>query len=659
MYPIPDIVRRTALGPLLAAAAFLIAGCHSNNSNTSGYGVAWITLGSVPAPIFTSYVVTVDSVTVTDAVGNTFTALSTPEPVDLVRLRDVREIWGSGSIPNDTYTSVTLLLDYTVAEISVLVDGVPQRATVVGTGGKAITTMSVRINLDPNQPLVIVPSYSTDNAQMLAFNFDLPASSRVDLSTTPATVTVQPFVTVALGPPDNELIRVRGPLINSSVPLSTFTVYERPFYDQASALGSLTLFNNPTTLYTIDGVPYTGAAGLNTLSQTPAGVTMTESYTTFQPTATATAFAGKFYSVYTVGGNSVESTLAENINGDVIAISGNAATGVNTLTLRGATVYGPLVGLAEGYFGYQSEDAQLLVGPGTIVSIDDNATATGLSYKSIAVGDHVEALGAYACNGTCGTSGTGVWTIDATSASIGKVRLQQTQVFGQLLSASAGSVSLALQTINDWPASDFDFAGNGTSPANDPSAANFVINTGAASLNPVPAAGTALWIEGLANSFGAAPPDFIASSVSQQSGVPAQLFVSWSIPGTVTPFTGLTAKGFTIDLQNANLSSAYLQIGPQTIALDSLAVNPQVVTTAMPVSIQAEPVFSPHYAFSTVSTVTALEITNVSVYTDFTSFVTNFVPAISLSTPAYQLSAGGYYDSASNTFIANTVSVVL
>jgi hypothetical protein len=647
---------------LSLAGAFLLAGCHSNNGNDSGYGVVWVTLGTVPAPIFTSYVVSVDSVTLTDAVGNTYTALSTAEPVDFVKLRDVREIWGSGTIPNDTYTSATIVMDYTNAEISVLVNGIPQRATVIGTNGAAVTTMAVIVALDPAQQLVITPSYSTDNAQLVAINFDLPASNQVNLATSPATVTVSPFLSVALAPPDNELIRVRGPLINSSAPLGTFTVYERPFYDQASALGSLTIFNDQKTIYTIDGVPYTGTTGLNTLSQTPAGVTVTESYTTFEPTATATAFAGIFNSVYVVAGSGVQSSLTENISGEVIAISTDAATNVSTLTLRGATIYGPLIALAEGYFGYQNTDSLLLVGPGTVVAVDDDATSAGLSYKSIAVGDYVEAVGAYACVGACGTSGMGTWTIDATSADTGKVRLLQNQIYGQLSSAVPGSLSMTLQTINYWPASDFNFAGTGSSAATDASAADYVVGTGSADLSGT-LAGTPLWIDGLTNSFGAAPPDFIATTVNQQSGVPAQLLISWNIPGSVTPFTSLASTGFAIDLQGANLSTAILQIGPESIALNTLPASLQVVTTATPISLVSEPLFSPHYAYSTVSTVEAVYTVNVKVFTNFQAFVTNFVPAISLTFPAYQLTANGTYLPATGTsgptFIANTVSVVL
>ncbi len=661
MHPILRRFPSAAFRTGLLAAALAVAACHgSNTTATSGAGVAWVTLGTVPNPIFTSYVVTVDSVSVTDESGNTYTALSTPEPVDLVKLRDVREIWGSGTIPNDNYKAVSITIDYTNAAIFVLVNGVPQRAAVVGPSGVAVTTQQVTVNLDPGQPLVITPSYSTDNAQLLALNFDLLASNSVDLATSPATVTVSPFLTVALAPPDHELIRVRGPLVNSSVPLNTYTVYERPFYDQASAIGELTIFNDNSTIYTLDGASYQGAAGFSALAQLPAGVTVAETYTTFEPTATTTAFAGKFNSVYVVAGSSAQSTLTENLSGDVIAISTDASTGVETLTLRGATVYGPLVALQQGYFGYQTSDATLLIGPGTVVTEDDSPTTAGLTYKSVAVGDHVEAVGnSYTCVGICGTSGLGAWTIDATAAATGKVRLQQTPVYGTLQAEAAGSLTVALQTINYWPVADFNFAGNGSTPANTPNPAAFSVSLPGGNTLGGFAQGTPVFASGLANGFGQAPPDFIAATVTIGSGVPATLHAEWTEGGTLTPFASLTTQGFQIDLQNPHLANAVLQAGSLSIPLNTLAASPQIVATSTPLSIVGQPIFSPHYAYSTVASVEAVALPNVSVFTRFAAFVPSFVSAISAASPAYELTASGTYDEVSNQFIANTVSVVL
>ncbi len=664
MHPILRSLHRAAVRTGLIAAVALIAACHSNNNSaTSGAGVAWVTVGTVPNPVFTSYVVTLDSVALTDQLGNTYTALSNPQPVDLVKLRDIRELWGSGTIPNDSYKSATITVDYSNAAVFVLVNGVPQRAAVLGPNGAAVTTRQVIVNLDAAQPLVIVPSYSTDNAVVLALNFDLLASNAVNLSTSPATVTVNPLITAALAPPDNELIRVRGPLVNSSLALGTFTIYERPFYDQASGAGELTVFNDNNTLFTLDGVAYSGSNGLNQLSQLPAGVTLTETYTTFEPTGTSTAFAGKFNTVYVVGGASVQSTLTENISGDVIAISTNASTGVRTLTLRGATVYGPQIALQEGYFGYQASDAQLLVGPATVVTVDDNATLTGLGYNSIAVGDHIEAVAtSWTCTGVCGTSGLGVWQLDATDAATGKVRLQPTPIVGELQSASAGSLTMALQSINYWPASDFNFAGNGSSVAGTPTAAAFTVSASGTNLSAV-SAGTPLLVTGLVNSFGQAPPDFIASQVTSlapsSTAIPATLYAQWSNGGTLAPFSQLSDSGFTIDLANPNLVTAVLQAGSLTVPLNTLGTAVQVNTLNTPISLTAQPLYSPHYAYSTLASVGGVEVPTVHVFVTFAKFLLSFGPALTQVSQAFLISADGTYDAATGTFYANTVSIVL
>ncbi len=48
-------------------------------------------------------------------------------------------------------------------------------------------------------------------------------------------------------------------------------------------LGSLSLFNSASTIFTINGTAYVGDAGLKAISLLSAGTTMTAAYTTFQP----------------------------------------------------------------------------------------------------------------------------------------------------------------------------------------------------------------------------------------------------------------------------------------------------------------------------------------------------------------------------------------
>src|SRR5271167_2659132 len=64
---------RRALSALFCAVAILAAGCHGHSA-TSGYGIMWVTLTDEPGD-FTSYIVTIDSVTLTRSDGVVATAI--------------------------------------------------------------------------------------------------------------------------------------------------------------------------------------------------------------------------------------------------------------------------------------------------------------------------------------------------------------------------------------------------------------------------------------------------------------------------------------------------------------------------------------------------------------------------------------------------------
>ena len=135
--------------------------------------------------------------------------------------------------------------------ISVMVNGLPQKATVVDASGKPVTTQTINVILDPANPLTLVPTYATTAAQRLALDFNLAASTAsINLATSPATVTVKPYVTASISPADNKLVRVRGPLVNSSVNVGTYSVYIRPFTDVVNTLGQLSLFTDENTIFT-------------------------------------------------------------------------------------------------------------------------------------------------------------------------------------------------------------------------------------------------------------------------------------------------------------------------------------------------------------------------------------------------------------------------
>jgi hypothetical protein len=711
---------RKCLSALICAAAFAAAGCH--NPLTSGFGIAWTQMSVEPGD-FTTYIVTIDSVTLNGIHVGEITALATPEIVDLTQLNGYAELYAAASIPNDTYTSAIITLDYTPvvdggsSVIGVMgANGVPQQANVVlpdGTTTPTSTTVSVTVNFDPLHPLVITGTFASTSAERLAIDFDLAASNYIDRSTNPATVTVRPFFSVGIQPSDTKLVRVRGPLINSSVgatagsnigatipaptpapgDVGTYSVFVRPFFDEVDSLGSLSLFNSAKTQYTINGVSYVGVAGINALQQLSAGTTMTVAYATFtpdiNPLPSPPATGGTFFPVYVLGGSTVEDIFTEGLSGYVVARNGN------TVTLRNWTLF---INDDELFINQvdpalipptTTADAKLLVGPNTTVTVDNSPTI--LNSAAVSVGQYISARGIL-------QPLTGVTTLDATgntSDDTGSVRIFNSQVFGSLVSSASGSLVMNVQNINNWPASVFDFTGNGASAT--PTAAAFAVNTGTLALPitsagvPV-AAGDPLWVNGIMSAFGSAPPDFNATAVNSEASVqvvggygttpapgnstapgnlmcgigsqvctPASLQVIWPA-GTTTPFTGFSNDGFTIDLSNAQLQTAQILIGGETLNLTSLPANPQIVATTSPMTST----FSPQYTVGNPTTssifptsTVGLSATAINCFAIFQSFVSEVNSTMNSANPALQLEARGVYNRTTNTFTATTVNLVL
>jgi hypothetical protein len=236
------------------------------------------------------------------------------------------------------------------------------------------------------------------------------------------------------------------------------------------------------------------------------------------------------------------------------------------------------------------------------------------------------------------------------------VRLQSTELFGDLKSSTADSLVLDLQTIDNWPAaSGYVFTGNGAAPVN---AGAYAVNTAFAVVTGTPVVGGPLWIHGFMTPFGSAPPDFNAFTINTEPSVPAQLIVNWTSAGTITPFATLTDTGLTIDLDSTNFSSGVIRIGSEIVELKSLAASPQIVPTATPAppaTAGLPDVFLPLFA---IGNLTAADTTTITVYNTFSDFVTQLPKSIVAATPAQHFVASGTYNRVNNTFTATTIDVV-
>ena len=134
------------------------------------------------------------------------------------------------------------------------------------------------------------------------------------------------------------------------------------------------------------------------------------------------------------------------------------------------------------------------------------------------------------------------------------------------------------------------------SAAQDPVAANFLVNTGSLSL-PTAAPGDPLWIDGYLTPFGAAPPDFLAPACSPNRAYRPPWRSAWTGTGTAAPFATLTDTGLTIDLTNAAFGSGQLRIGAETVDITTLSATPSIVpAVAVPAATSGLPLFTPLFS---------------------------------------------------------------
>ena len=606
MHSIRHLPLRRAL-PLAFAGLLLLAGCGHRNY-TSGYGNGFVTYTADPG-VFSSYVVTVSSITLTRSDDVVVTGMSAAEAVDFARLSDVAELASNTSIPVGTYKSASIVLTYSSASAYVNVNGVPTATTIVGSDGAALTSVTMTVTFDPKQQLVIPQS----GAQRLNLNFNLAASNHIDYTTSPIKVTATPFITLDNDSATTKPIRIRGPLISYSSLEGTYSVYVRPFLDEVNSLGTVSLFSTPTSAYVIDNLGFVGSDGINAITNLTTGV-ITSALTTYTPDPSAGTF--KITQAYL--GTAQESTTANRLEGTVIARSGN------TLTLRGNTL-----SLAAGTYTYYPADAKVSLASGTVVTIDGQPTATGVTPADVSVGQHIVVLGS-------STVSSNVVTMDATA---GRLRITPTRAWGSVTAGGSGSASLNLGSLDGWPAGVFSFAGTGTSSAQDADPASYLVVGGTSDYSSL--TGQAAAADGIVAPFGAAPPDFLATALTAGTSLASSLEVEFVTAGTTTPFSSVSSTTVVPNLAGGTLGTVHLlRNGPYTTDLTTLSASPSIVAAT-----------SGRNALAIGSAAAGVKV--------FSSFG-DFISALNANTAAVaRVTARGTYDAATNTLTASAIHVVL
>jgi hypothetical protein len=639
---------RTGLHYLVYGFGLLLALLSASCGNTIfQVGTPVITLTAKPGR-FASYIVTIDAIELTRQDGAVATLPVQSQRVDLANLSAYANLLAAPALEIGTYVSATFVLDYSFpqpADVRVKANGGVFPATLYdGATQTAPVTETMVVQFDPDHPFVV----NDQQSAVMAIDIDLEASNIINAGNAGVfQVTVKPFWNVTAQPTYDKQVFARGLYVLADVKNNNFVMNVRPLHDVVNTpFGALKVNVNDQTYYNVNGVVYTGAAGLAAVS------TLQNVYADLQIAAYGPPSGNPFSDLSTITpaftatqvyvGQSFESTIEDQLTGFVSGISGDV------LTVRGAAFVDRL-----GDFGF-AESVPVTVGPNTNYSIDGVANVTP-NLSSISVGQVITVLGLSSNNGVK----VDPTALDATGALVpgAQVRIQNTPLLASLGSAaSASTATVNLLSIDHYEPTLVDFTGTG-SPIATP--ANYVITTPTDLTGTAP--GTVLDINGTTTAFGQGPPYFTASSVTADTQ--QELIIEWAGSGSPNPFSVVNQNGIAVNLADSALTTtssatvgtptgrAVIVQGPQQ-EYDLLHTNQPPNPTQLIVQFNtADAQHPPMFGVGSVAVGSYMDTTNTADFADRTQIVSNG------TLPIMKLAAYGQYDPTSGTFSATRITI--
>jgi uncharacterized protein DUF4382 len=621
------ILRRTV--QVLGAPALLLAlaACGGGSSmggnsmvgpqgcSAPSCGTAMITLTDAPGD-FTSYTVDITSLTLVKESGAVVETLPVTTHVDLTKLVNLSELLSASTVPEGEYVAATMTVDFTHASVFVEVNGAPVQATLVDGSGKPLTTLALTVKLDDTHHLVISPGVIA----RLALDFNVAASNSVDITKTPPVVTVQPFIVASLEESDTRSLRVRGTLVSVDTSAASYVVNVHPFdEDDKDDVGQVTVHTNAQTSFEVNGAPSTGPAGITALAALTPGA-----WTVAFGTVSTTDHT--FSASQVLAGSSVVMPSMDTLIGVVISRTGS------TLMVRGASLWMEQDELDH----YSAKDVALTIGSGTMFTVEGQPSAAPtMAWPS--VGSRLTAFG------TAAVDSSGNPTFDATA---GRVRLETTTIWGFASANASSQVTINLQAIEGLPTTTFNFAGTGTTSAQDSSPLHYVVTTGALP-PPAVSATSAVRFLGLVQPFGSAPPDFNANTLVNYASAIALLDVSFGV-GSANAFSTVSATDLVLNLADPLLGTVHtIRIGPQTIDLKTLASSPMIIPDATGPDVFA------------IQTLMGIDQETLNAYQSYSAFEMALSSMLSGTSKVVRVLALGQFDATANTFTATKIAVIV
>jgi len=413
-----------------------LAGCGGGSSDSAGGGNGTAVLGLTDAPgDFLTYTVDVQSIKMVHSDGRVVETLPLTTRVDFAQYADLTEFLTAATVPLGAYKEAIVTLDYSNAQIEVEdPDGNAAPVTqILDSTGQPATTLQMHVQLDRNVP--IAPGL----ARYIMFDFNLAKSNTVTLngnstSGYTASIQVDPVLIATVDKESPKLHRLRGPLKSVDVAGGTYDVYIRPYFrrilNNTNTYGEFHVHTSSTTVFEIDGITYTGSAGLMTLANEP-------QYSAVVAIGHLRLNPLRFEADEVHAGSSVPGGDLDVVKGSVIARSGDVVTlrGVTLVRNNGTVVF--------------NDNVTVNLDPSTIVTKELDAGTHSIA--EISVGQRITAFGSVTSDST---SDMQFSTLN------GYVRMELSQVRGQVTSVPVTSMDylvMKLTAINGRNPAIYDF----------------------------------------------------------------------------------------------------------------------------------------------------------------------------------------------------------
>ncbi len=599
--------------------AAAVAECNPADPGTAGEcGTLIIGLTDADGD-FLSYTVDVLSLILEKADGTVIEVLPNATRIDFAQYVDLTEFISVATVPPGVYVAGTIRLDYTNAEIIVEDGDVAKDAIVVDADGNSLGQTELKIKLSDRDQLFI----NRATTSLLTIDFDLDASHTVDISSTPAIATAEPFIIAELDPVDTKEIRVRGRFMEANEAEMYYVVALRPFYDKVGDFGRMKVFVTIDSDCEVNEAEFSGVECLRALEAAGQG-TLTVAQ------GTLNVAERQFTANFILGGSSVPGNGTDAARGHVIARMDNE------LVVRGGTVI-----LSDAASSFFRDDVTVTVGPNTKVyktyKFDRPLLAIAdrlLDISAISVGQKVTVRGTVTANDEIGVH------IDATE---GAVVLHVTHLNGIINSIMPGQIDIDLHSLGGRRPGIYNFTcTGGCEPSTDADPGNYEVSTGNLLLD-AQAAGKPVSAWGFVNEFMGAPPDFEGRTIIDYSDVRSALGVGWGAAGTTTPFTMMDLSGLLLDNQNEDIDQRhFIEHGPVLIDLTTLDSNTLIAPRETGRKLFV------------VKTTDSLQL-----YADFEDFLAALTISLDGVNAARSMYARGHYNADTNIFTAYKIFVYI